>query len=147
MTIAHDLEELDQFHDGSFQGFWIDGGTAHLQLVTDGKEPFTAVARGVVALSAGGFRAGSIVFEVTIREGEEISLDDIKQMHDLMEGPGGEAQGIAHLDKARRQALVLFEVSSSYGATCMLLAQSVELLPRHEWLQRYCTDSLKSPES
>jgi len=147
MTIAHDLEELDQFHDGCFQGLWIDDGTAHVHLVTDGKEPFTAVASGVVALSAGGFRAGSIVLDATIREGEEIVLDDIRQMYDLMSGPEEDAQGTRLLDKARRQALVLFEVSSSYGATCMLLAQSVELLPRHEWLQRYCTDSLKSPES
>jgi hypothetical protein len=43
------------------------------------------------------------------------------------------------LDRARQEGLTLLEVSPSYAGTCMVLAHSVDLLERTQWLARYLT--------
>jgi hypothetical protein len=68
------MKKYGRFHDGFFEGFWIDGTTVQVHLSTLEKERFTAVAEGVVALAANGFRAGNIVFDVVARGHEEIAM-------------------------------------------------------------------------
>jgi hypothetical protein len=131
------MKKYSQFHDGSFEGFWIDGITVHVYLSTLEKERFTVVNEGVVAVAAGGFRAGNIVFDIVSRNHKEITLRDIEELYDLREGPAGESQDMRQLGKAQKEELTLFEISPSYGATCMVLAHSVDVLERNEWFARY----------
>jgi hypothetical protein len=131
------MKNHDQFHDGVLEGLWIDGAIVHVFLSTLKKERFTAVAEGVVALAANGFRAGNIIFEVLTRGHEEIVIRDIAELYDLQDGPLGEGQGIQLLGKAQREGLTLLEINPSYGGTCLVLAHSIYLLERNEWLVRY----------
>ena len=101
------------------------------------KERFTAVAEGVIALAADGFRAGNIVFEVLTHGHEEIAIPDIAELYDLQDGLSGEGQAIQLLGKAQREELTLLEINPSYGGTCRVLARSIYLLDRNEWLARY----------
>jgi hypothetical protein len=131
------MKRYSQFHDGYLEGLWIDGTTVHVYLSTLEKERFTAVAEGTVALAAGGFRLGNLVFDVITRDHDEIVFRDIEELYSLQDGPAGKAQGERLLGKARQEGLTLLETTSSYGATCMVLANSVGLLERNEWLARY----------
>jgi hypothetical protein len=131
------MKKYNEFHDGSFEGFWIDNTIVHVFLSTFEKVRFTAIAEGVVALGANGFRAGNIIFDVAVRDHEEIALPDIAQLYDLREGSAGEDQGVRLLEKVRQEGLNLLEIGSSYGGTCMVLAHSVGLMERSEWLARY----------
>jgi len=131
------MKTYSQFHDGDLEGLWIDGTTVHVYLRTLEKERFTAVAEGVVALGASGFRAGNLIFEVVTRDRDEIDFRDIAELYDLRDGPAGEGQGMQLLGKARQEGLTLLAIDPSYGATCLVLARSVDLLDRNEWLARY----------
>src|ERR1039458_8202197 len=86
-----------------------------MYLSTLEKERFTVVNEGVVAVAAGGFRAGNIVFDVVSRNHKEITLRDIEELYDLREGPAGESQGMRQLGKTQKEELTLFEISPSYG--------------------------------
>lgn len=131
------MRNYSEFHDGFLEGFWIDGATVHVYLSTDRKERFTAVADGVVALSASGFRAGNIVFDVLTRDHQEIAFQDIAELYDLKAGAAGKSQGAKLLEEARQQRLTALEINSSYGGVCLVLARSVDVLRRDEWAQRY----------
>ncbi|HWZ43513.1 MAG TPA: hypothetical protein VNW97_08540 [Candidatus Saccharimonadales bacterium] len=119
------MKNHDQFHDGVLEGLWIDGTIVHVFLSTLKKERFTAVAEGVVALAANGFRAGNIIFEVLTRGHEEIVSSDIAELYDLQDGPQGENQGMKLLEKAQHEGLTLLEINPSYGGTCLVLAHSI----------------------
>ena len=131
------MRKYAQFHDGFLEGFWIDGTTVHVYLNTLEKERFTAVAEGVAAMDSNGFRAGNVIFDVVVRDRDEIVLGDIAQLYDLREGPEGESQGMRLLDKARQERLTLLDIGSTYGGTFMVLAHSANLFQRSEWLRRY----------
>jgi len=135
------MNNYNEFHDGFFEGFWIDGTIAHVFLSTFEKVRFTAVTEGVIALDANGFRAGNIIFNAVVRDHKEIVLRDIAQLYDLREGLAGESQGIKLLEKTREEKLTLLEIGSSYGGACMVLAHSVDLLERSAWLARYLTSA------
>ena len=128
------MKKYGQFHDGFFEGFWIDGTTVHVYLSTLEKERFTVVTEGVVAVAANGFRAGNIVFDVVSRDHEEITVRDIEELYDLREGPAGDSQGMRQLGKAKQERLTLLEITPSYGGSCMILAHSVDVFQRSEWL-------------
>lgn len=132
------MKDYGEFHDGSFDGFWVYGDTVHVFLRTWDKRQFTAVVTGVTALSATGFRAGSIILSVETRDRQEIDLDDMAELYDLPEGAAGAAQAARHLAKAREENLMVLAISPSYGADCLVLAHSMELLERAEWIRRYC---------
>ena len=137
------MKNYSQFHDGDLEGIWIDGTTVHMYLNTLKKERFTAVAKGVVAVVASGFRAGNIIFEVVTRDHEDIVLRDIAELYDLRDDPAGEAQGRQLLGKARQEGLTLLEINPSYGGTCLVLSHSVDFLERNEWLTRYLMSAAK----
>ena len=132
------MNEYGQFHDGSFDGLWINGKSAHVFLSTGEKRPFTVTLLEVAALSASEFRAGSIVLSVETRESEEISAKDIADLFDLHEGTADEAQVARQLAKARAEKLLLFTIAPSYGAYCLILARYMDLVPRRDWIRRYC---------
>jgi len=132
------VNEYGQFHDGSFDGLWINEKTAHIFLTADENQSFVAVLSGVVALNASEFRAGSIILSVDTRESEEIGRDDIAELYDLHEGAANEAHVFRQLAKARDEKLMLLVIAPSYDAYCLVLAGSMELLPRADWIRRYC---------
>jgi hypothetical protein len=129
-----------QFHDGLLEGLLIISKTVHLHLCTDSGEHLVAVAHGVAAFAAAGFRSGNIVLEIRERSGEDVTFNDIVELYDLREGPPGVQQGNELLAKARKKGLRVLEISPSYGAGCKLLMESMDLIPRAEWLARFAAD-------
>jgi len=126
------MKNYDQFHDGWLDGLLIDQKSVHVFLRTEERHPFVVVARGVVALAADGFKAGNIIFEVVTRQKEELALQDITRAYGLSEGSTGRDQAQKLLDKALEQNLTVLEINPSYGAKCVILAESVDIVHRHE---------------
>jgi hypothetical protein len=126
------MKNYDQFHDGWLDGLLINQKSVQVFLSTEERMPFVVVADGVVALAADGFKAGNIVFEVVTRQKEELTLQDITRAYALAEGATD--QGEKLLVKALEQNLIVLEINPSYGATCILLAESVDLIHRGESL-------------
>ncbi|MGA2753863.1 MAG: hypothetical protein ABSE53_08845 [Terracidiphilus sp.] len=135
------MRDYSEFHDGAFEGLWIDGKTAHLFLATEQRERFVIVAEEVAALTIDGVRAGNIVFEVLEREPDEIGDQDIQILFDPQDGPAGETQGANLLEKARLQHWRILEINPSYGATCLVLAGSLKLLRRKDWFERFALNA------
>lgn len=126
------MKNYDQFHDGWLDGLLIDQKSVQVFLSTEDRHPFVVVASGVIALAADGFKAGNIVFEVVTRQKEELVLQDITRAYGLAEGATDLDQAQKLLDKALEQNLIVLEINPSYGATCIILAASVNLLHRRE---------------
>jgi hypothetical protein len=131
------MKNFGEFHDGSFEGLLIDGKTAHVFLATEGREQFTVVAEGVAALAVDGVKAGNILFELLERGPEEVLPQDIQTLYSLQEGSAGETQGANLLEKARLQGWKILEINPSYGASCLVLASSIDVVRREDWLERY----------
>ncbi len=125
------MKTYSQFHDGFLEGLRIDkdGKVVEVYLSTLEKERTTAVLSGVVILKAGGFREGNIIFEVSTWACEEITLADVADLYEL--DPGHEPAAWEHklMDRVMTEGLQMLGVSSSYGGTCLILAQTIELVP------------------
>ncbi len=120
------MENLDRFHDGFLDGLLIQGATVRVFLSTYSKQEFVLEVCGVLSLKADGFRQGNIIFDVLIRDGDDLTIHDIMNFFEFNE----EAKALEKLEEARRKNLVALEINPSYGASCTILAESVELLPR-----------------
>jgi hypothetical protein len=131
------MTNFSQFHDGSFDGLWTDGTTTHVFLSTEKKERHVAVIKGVVALNAGALMTGNIVFEIAVRDHSEITLQDLGMVYDLKDGSQGEAQAARVLERVLRESLVLLEITPTYGGYCVVLASSIELMARQDWIDHY----------
>jgi hypothetical protein len=131
------LRNYSEFHDGFFDGLLLEKETAHIFLSTKDKEMFVLEVLDVVALSASDIKAGNIIFEVLTRHGAELTLEDII----AVEGPFPEIsqQDFAQkgLAQALKDELILLEINPSYGATCLVLARSVQFRNRQEWIRRH----------
>lgn len=114
----------------------MDGPTAHIHIKTTSGERFTAVANEVAALSADGFRAGNIIFEVVTRESAEITRQDLKDLYELVEGAAGESQRDRLMEKIQAHALRSLEINPSYGGRCLVLASSIEFVSRAAWIKQ-----------
>lgn len=130
------MKSYNQFHDGWLGGLLIEQTSVQIFINTEEKQSFVVVAEGVVALSAGGFKSGNIIFEVFTKAGDELTLQDITESYGLSTGVEGQEQGQKLLGKARERGLTVLQINPSYGATCILLAESIDLLPRYEWAGR-----------
>ena len=130
------MTDHHEFHDGALEGFWLDGPAAHIHIRTISDERFTAVANGVAALSADGFKAGNIIFEVVTRESAEVTRQDLKDLYELGEGAAGESQRDRLMEKIHAQALRLLEINPSYGGRCLVLASSIEFVSRAAWIKQ-----------
>jgi hypothetical protein len=129
------MRNYHEFHDGWFEGLWIDGPRTHVYLSTIAKERFTIVAEDVVALSADDIKTGNIIFEVLTRTHEELNEDDIAILPELQMIDA--SQKNIPLERAHQQKLMILEINPSYGGSCLILARSFDLMDRSEWLERY----------
>lgn len=121
------MHNFHEFHDGWFDGLRIDEPHVQVFLRTAAKVKFTAVAKNVSALSAGGLKHGNVVFEVVTRDHNEITLEDIIDLYDLkLSNPLPQATRL--LEKTRSERLMVVEITPSYGGSCLILASSVELV-------------------
>jgi hypothetical protein len=77
------MRDHHQFHDGWFEGLWIDGKRVHVYLSTIDKTRFTFVAEDVVALSADDIKTGNIILDVSTRTHEELHEDDVAALPEL----------------------------------------------------------------
>ncbi len=129
------MKTYNEFHDGWFEGLWIDGRRAHIYLSSAAQEHFTIVAEEVVGLSADDIKTGNVIFDVLIRTHEELNEDDVAALPELQMIDLSKAN--LPLQRARQQRLMMLEINPSYGASCLVLARSFELLTRKQWLERY----------
>jgi hypothetical protein len=131
------LANYSEFHDGFLDGLLLDDSSAHIFLSTYQKERFVIEASNVAALNAGDFKEGNIIFDVVIRNASELTLEDIEAVH----GPFSEVSRSHYakrcLDLALEKNLVLLEINPSYGATCLVLAATMDLCGRQSWVERH----------
>src|SRR5579864_6307193 len=98
------MTNYEQFHDGFFEGLWVpEKGSVHLYLSTLGRERATVLLTGVVMLKVTGFKEGNIIFDVTTRDREEITSQDIADLYDLQPDHQPNAWEHQLLEKAQRQ--------------------------------------------
>jgi len=128
------MKTYSEFHDGLFEGLRIekDQKVVHVYLRTSGGQRTTVCLRGVVMLKAGGFREGNIIFESSVRNSGEITLADIAELYEL--DPNNERARWEHklLERVREEQLQILEVNPSYGGSCVILAKTIELMPRSD---------------
>lgn len=120
------MKEFDQFHDGFLRGVLLDGATVRVFLSTENRQEYALEIRGVLSLKVDGFREGNIIYDVLVRNGDEITLQDMMNFYDFRD----EANAARKLEETRRGDLIVLEINPSYGAICNILGKSVELLPR-----------------
>jgi len=129
------MKTYHEFHDGWFEGLWIDGPRAHVYLSTIEKERFTIVAEGVVGLSVDDIKTGNIILEVLTRTHEELSEHDVATLRELQ--MIDKSKENIPLERAHQQKLMILEINPSYGGSCLILARSFDLIRRREWLERF----------
>jgi hypothetical protein len=139
------MRNYSEFHDGIFEGVWIDGDTVYVFLGTHTKERFVALSSGVSALNVTDFRKGNLIFEVITRTSEEVTVEDMVTLHYLREGEEGNAQATKLLSQTQQKRLSILEINPSYGATCLLLARSIEIISQNEWSARYLSSAVQRP--
>jgi hypothetical protein len=134
------MQYFKEFHDGWFQGFWINEKQVYLFLATDRKERFVVVVEDIEALSVNGVKAGNIIFEVLTRDHEEILPEYIEILYELPPTParGEEVKNLTA--RAIQGGFSLLEINPSYGATCLVLARAFRLVTYDKWLKE-CSDS------
>lgn len=84
------MKIYEQFHDGTLDGLLIDPAVTQIFLSTCERESFVIAASGVVRLAAGKFKEGNIILDVSVRQHEEITLQDITGVYELNTGAIGE---------------------------------------------------------
>jgi hypothetical protein len=131
------MNEFGDFHDGLFEGLWIDGTTAHIFLASHVPKRFVIVASMVAELIFNDVKSGNIIYDVLIQDSEEVGAADLRALYTLKEGTAGEAQAQRLLEKVRLEQLKLLEINPSYGASGLALAATFELLPREDWQRRF----------
>jgi hypothetical protein len=119
-----------QFHDGLFKGFLIDGTNVRVYQSNAEGVRFDAVATGVIALIAGGFRAGNIILDVLVLDSAEVTKQHI-ELYDLRPDVEGERQKEQLIAQVRQENLSLLEINPSYGGQCVILARSIEITTAH----------------
>jgi hypothetical protein len=120
------MKTFNQFHDGFLDGLLIQGTAVRVFLSTEGRQEFVLEVRGVLSLKVDDFRQGNIILDVLERDGDDLTCQDMMSVFDFED----EAWARKKLEEARGKNLVVLEINPSYGASCIILAESVELLPR-----------------
>ena len=131
------MKKYVEFHDGFLDGLLLDGPNASVFLSTYQKEHFVLEASDVAAVDAGIFKEGNIIFEVLVHGCEELTLEQMIAVHGPMSDYGLPDQAQRWLAKAQQGGLTLLEINPSYGATCLVLARTIDLRHRVEWLERH----------
>jgi len=120
------MKTYHEFHDGFVDGLLLDGYGVRLYLSTDEKQSFVLAVDDVRSLRLNDFREGNIIFDVVVRDGDEVTLSDMVELY----GFSDEAKAVLKLGETHREGLIVVEVNPSYGASCLILAASVNLMSR-----------------
>ena len=130
------MKRYVEFHDGLLDGLLIDGPNACVFLSTDEKEHLVLEGSDVAAVDAGIFKEGNIIFEVLVYGCGELTPEQMIAAHGPMSDYGLPDQAQRWLAKAQQGGLSLLEINPSYGAACLVLARTIDLRRRQEWLVR-----------
>jgi len=130
------VKKYGEFHDGFLDGLLLDGPSAYVFVSTQEKGRFVLEISGVAAVDAGTFKEGNIIFDVLTYGCDELTLEQMIAVHGPMSEYGITDQAQQWLTKARQEGLSLLEINPSYGAACLILAQTIDLRHRQEWLGR-----------
>jgi hypothetical protein len=125
------------FHDGTIRGLWIEQDVLHILLATAEGNEYALVVHGTVAVFSSGFSTQNIIFDVKIKESNELREDDVREVYGLSESSGDEARVIRLMEDSRKKGLVLLVVDPSCGANCLALGRSVELITRDAWTSHF----------
>jgi hypothetical protein len=137
------LKKYSEFHDGSLDGLLIEDSTAHIFVSTLKKEHFVFECSGVSSINAGPFKAGNIIFDVLIRSGDELDVEAMVDVHGAMSEFDRSDRAELWLLEAHENNLILVSIGTSYGAECFVLASTIELRTRQEWIKLHmCTSVL-----
>jgi len=136
------MKVFNEFHDGFVEGVLLDGTSALLFLSTWKEDRVVMKLDDVRSLKMNDLRHGNILFEVIVREGSEITHDDIEQLF----GFSDDSKAAKKLTEAREEQLVVVELNPSYGASSLAIAKSFRTMPRRTWLNEIVTIE-KSPGS
>jgi len=127
------LKKYPEFHDGFLDGVFLDGSAAYIFLSTDRAELFVFEATQVDSLNIADFRKGNIIFEVLCHSANELSIEMIEAVKGGFPEVSRSHFAKRALELALEKNLVLLEINTSYGATCLVLASSFSLRPRPAW--------------
>lgn len=124
------MKTYSEFHDGFLEGLHIDKDEKFVRVYLcslEGQRTIVSLS-GVVVLKAGGFREGNTIFDVVIRDADEITLADITELYELV--PDKEPHAWQHklMEKVKEKELRILEVNPSYGGSCLVLAQGIEFM-------------------
>jgi hypothetical protein len=131
------LKNYPEFHDGFLDGLLLENSIAHIFVSTRQEERLVIEASDVAALAAGDFKKGNILFEVLTRSGDELTLEDFVAVDGPLSGTDGQSRAQKTLEESREKDLILLEINPSYGAACLVLAGSVQLYSRKNWISRH----------
>lgn len=127
------MKNLNQFHDGAIEGFLLESRKVQIFLSTEERQRFVLELNGTLALKADGFRETSGIFEVLIRDSDELTYDDVLDIYEFTD----ENKARSKFEQMRGEKLIVVEINPSYGASCLILAGACELLSRREWMTRF----------
>jgi|SRR5436305_4050524 len=128
------MTNYTEFHDGRLDGLWLSRNILHIFLSTEQNNQFVLLLRGVVAFTAGTFSKQNIIFEVQIKDYQEVTLQDVRDVYEIQTVQGSEDQEENLLKNIHAEKLVYLLIDPSCGANCLALGRSAELVPRHEWM-------------
>ena len=81
-------------------------------------------------MNASNVRQGNIILDLALLNAEQLTADHIEDLYELSQ-VDRDVQIERLLTSARTEDLNLLQMSSSYGAQCVVLFSSVELYPNH----------------
>jgi hypothetical protein len=120
-----------KFHDGSVDGILIREKRVFVFLRTEDNEIFALVLDDVTRMRVDNFREGSSIFDIVIRQGEDLTRDDMN-IYGYAATPDGEKSANEMLERMRTENRLALEINPSYGCECFLIAQAITLIDRAE---------------
>lgn len=124
------MKTFNEFHDGFVEGVLLDGTSAFVFLSTWKKDQFVMKLDDLLSLKMDDFRQGNILFDVLIREGNEVTGDDIESLFGFTE----DTKAAEKLAEAHEDRNVVVEVNPSYGASLLAISKSISMVSRETWL-------------
>jgi hypothetical protein len=116
---------IPNFHDGHFDGLRIgQNKSVDLYLRTQDGKSFNLVLQDVDALTLTEVKAGNIIFDLVLRNNEQLTRSDMAELY----GVDGDAPQAADLLNQKRDlGLQLLEINASYGAQGSVLFRALEI--------------------
>jgi hypothetical protein len=136
------LKKYFEFHDGSLDGLLVEDKSVHVFVSKLNQEHFVIEALGVAALNANHFKQGNIIFGISIRNANELTLEDIETVHGEFPEVSRAHFATRSLELALEKNLSLLVIDPSYGATCLVLAATFNLCTRRDWVELTCLPRL-----